>query len=144
MGCIVHKVIHRSTSAKTHPIAGFTLLEVMVCVVIIATGFMAIYSLHNQTLRSGMSIQFFSKAPLLAQKKIAELETGLNDLSDSEGDFGDDFPGYTYKVTVSDIENETLGETSKNLKKFDLQIILNEGENSYDMTVYRFAQNNDK
>lgn len=116
----------------------------MVSVIIIATGFIAIYSLHTQTMKASNDIRFFTKAPLLAQKKIAELEMSLNDLSDSQGDFGEDFEGFAYKVTVSDVENETLGEASKNLKKIDLQILFNEGENAYDLTVYRFAQNDDK
>lgn len=144
MGRIVNKACRRSTQTKTHPRAGFTLLEVMICVVIVATGFIAIYSLHIQTMKASNDMRFYTKAPMLAQKKMAELDSNLNDLSDSEGDFGEDYQGFAYKISVSDVDSETLGETSKNLKKIELQVILNEGENSYDITVYRFAQNNDK
>lgn len=123
---------------------GFTLLEVVICVVIIATGFIAVYSLHLQTLRSSHDIQFYTKAPLLAQQKISEISSDLKDASDSEGDFGEDFEGFAYKVTISAIEeNETLGETAEKLKKIDIQITLNEGENAYYLTVYRFMQPNE-
>lgn len=124
--------------------SGFTLLEVVICVVIIATGFIAVYSLHLQTLRSSHDIRFYTKAPMLAQQKISEISSNLNDASDSEGDFGEDFEGFAYKATISDIEeNEILGETAEKLKKIDLQITLNDGENAYYLTVYRFMQPND-
>ncbi|MBU1170459.1 MAG: prepilin-type N-terminal cleavage/methylation domain-containing protein [Proteobacteria bacterium] len=124
--------------------SGFTLLEVVIAMAIIATGFIAVYSLHIQTLAVSNSVRFYTKAPLLAQKKMSELESNLSQLSDSSGDFGDDYTGYAYKVTVSDIENEILGESAVKMKKIELQIGLNEGENSYDVTAYRFAGSDER
>ena len=124
---------------------GFTLLEVVICVVIIATGFIAVYSLHLQTLKSSYDIRFFTKAPMLAQEKINEITAELKDASDSEGDFGEDFEGFTYKVTISDTEeNDILGETVEKLKKIEVQITLNEGERIYNVTAYRFMQPNEE
>ncbi len=47
-------------------------------------------------------------------------------------------------MKVSDVTNEILGTTSEKMKKIELQIILNEGENTYDITAYRYAEPTDK
>lgn len=120
--------------------SGFTLLEVVIAVAIIATGFFAVYSLHIQTLAVSNSVRFYTRAPLLAQAKMAELEPKLQDLSDESGDFGEDYAGYAYTVTVADVEHELLGETAQRMKKIELRIVLNEGENTYEVTAYRYAE----
>ena len=120
---------------------GFTLLEVVISVAIIATGFFAVYSLHIQTLAAASDVRFYIKAPLLAQEKISEIEMNLKDAADGSGDFGEDYEGYSWKTTVSNVTNELLGATSEKMKKIELQISLNEGENSYDVTVYRYVEN---
>ncbi len=123
---------------------GFTLLEVMIAVAIIATGFFAVYSLHVQTLAAAEDVRFYIKAPLLAQARLAEAEGDLRSIKDGAGDFGDDFEGYTWKMTVSDVTNETLGVTAEKMKKIELEILLNEGENSYSVTAYRYVEPSDK
>jgi prepilin-type N-terminal cleavage/methylation domain-containing protein len=123
---------------------GFTLLEVVISVAIIATGFFAVYSLHIQTLAAAEDVRFYIKAPLLAQTRLAEAEGSVKDMADGSGDFGEDYEGYTWKMKVGDVTNEILGTTSEKMKKIELQIILNEGENTYDITAYRYAEPTDK
>lgn len=124
--------------------SGFTLLEVVIAVAIIATGFFAVFSLHIQTLSVSYAVRFYTRAPLLAQAKLAEVTAGLHDLSDQSGDFGEDDEGYTYTVRVSDVEHDLLGETAARMKKIDLQIVLGEGENTYDVTAYRYVEDNER
>lgn len=123
---------------------GFTLLEVVIAVAIIATGFFAVYSLHIQTLAAAEDVRFYIKAPLLAQTRLAEAEGNIKDMADGSGDFGEGYEGYAWKMKVSDVTNEILGTTSEKMKKIELQIILNEGENTYDITAYRYAEPTDK
>jgi general secretion pathway protein I len=124
--------------------SGFTLLEVVIAVAIIATGFFAVYSLHIQTLSVSYAVRFYTRAPLLAQAKLAEVTVGINDLSDQSGDFGEDDEGYTYTVRVSDVEHDLLGETAERMKKIDLQIVLGDGENTYDVTAYRYVEDDER
>ena len=135
---MVKRVLKTHTFKKS---PGFTLIEVVICIAILATGFMGVYSLHSQTLRASHDIQFYTKAPLLAQKKLSEISKDLKDLTDDEGDFGEDFEGYAYALSVTDIgENETLGQTAEKLKKITLKITYHNDANMYDITAYRFIQ----
>jgi len=54
--------------------AGFTLLETMVAVSIIAIVLVSIYKLHIQTISMNITAKFYATAPFLAQEKISELE----------------------------------------------------------------------
>ena len=80
--------------------SGFTLLEVMVAMSIIAIVLLAVYRLHSQTLMMNYSARFYTTAPLLAQQKLSELElSDLDALIDAAGDFGDDHTGYGWEIS---------------------------------------------
>ncbi|MEE8430960.1 MAG: prepilin-type N-terminal cleavage/methylation domain-containing protein [Candidatus Desulfatibia sp.] len=118
---------------------GFTLLEIMVSISIIALVLVSVYRLHAQTISMNQSSRFYTTAPLLAQNKLAELEIKpLDELADDAGNFGDEFPGYSWKVTINDVESETLGNTAEDLKKIDIIVSFNQDEFTYDLRTYRF------
>jgi len=76
---------------------------------------------------------------LLAQSKIAELETkSADELTNDSGDFGDDFPTYTWTATVDSVESELLGAVAEDLKQIDVSVILNNGESVYSFRTYQF------
>ena len=117
---------------------GFTLLEIMVAVSIIAIVLVSVYKMHAQTLSMNYTARFYTTAPLLAQRKMAELEiTSLKDLAEDAGDFGDDFPNYRWNVAVNDVESEALGQNAANLKKIDVTIALNNDELTYSLRTYK-------
>ncbi|MGE0082836.1 MAG: prepilin-type N-terminal cleavage/methylation domain-containing protein [Desulfococcaceae bacterium] len=117
---------------------GFTLLEVMAAVSIMAIVLTAVYRLHSQTISMSGSVRFYTNAPLLAQRTMAELETKPDEFQgNSSGDYGDEFPGYAWTVEVEDVESEELGEAAKDLKRIDVRVTLNEGEFNYSFRTYR-------
>ena len=124
---------------------GFTLLEVMAAISIIAIVLTAVFKLHMQTISMNNTARFYTTAPLLAQTRIAILETS-DDISEGSesGDFGDDFPGYTWTVTIEQIEDESevLGSTAQDLKKIDVMVDYNDGEFSYGFRTYRLIPDN--
>jgi len=121
--------------------SGFTFLEVMVAISIIAIALTAVYRLQSQTLHVNHITKFAINAPLLAQQKIAEAELQqFDDLSDGEGGFGETFPGYTYKMDIAASELESLGQLSKDFIMIDLIISLNINEAEYRCRAYRFVQ----
>ena len=118
---------------------GFTLLEIMVSVSIIAIVLVSIYKMQAQTISMNYEARFYATAPLLAQFKMTEQKTkSLEDLTSDSGNFGDDFPGYSWSMAVDDVESEALGNTAKDLKKIDVTIFLNNDEFTYNLRTYRF------
>jgi general secretion pathway protein I len=129
-----------ATCCNLHPCSGFTLLEVMVAVSIMAIVLVAVYRLHSQTISMNIAAKFYTSAPLLAQGKLAEFEIMPADkLTGDSGDFGENFPGYYWNVAVEDVESEPLGEAAKGLKRLDVTVTLN-NEFSYSFRTYRFAE----
>ncbi len=127
---------------NTSAVAGFTLIEVIVAVAIIATGFFAVYNLHLQSIRANNHVRFHLKAPELAKIKISEIDSDLENLTEATGDFGDLSQGYSWRVTPLEMESETLGSVVDQLVKYNLEI-LNESS-SYTLTVYRFFNKSGK
>jgi general secretion pathway protein I len=122
--------------------SGFTLLEVMVAVSIIAIALIAVYHLYAQTLSMNYILRFNTQAPVLAQKKMAEFfMMSADELSDDSGDFGDEFKNYSWKAVVETVTSDLLGETGEDLKRVDLTISLNSDERLYRLRAYRFERN---
>jgi general secretion pathway protein I len=119
--------------------AGFTLLEILVAMSIITIALIAIFKLYTQTISMNQLLSFNTTAPFLAQKKMAE-QTSMpgKELSDNSGDFGEDFPGYTWAVSVEEVLSEVL--EMEDLKKIDLRVSMNGDEQVYYLRRYRFLR----
>ncbi len=120
---------------------GFTLLEVMIAIAIMATALVAVLASQSQSLSLASEAKFNTTAALLAQSKIAEIEAASpEDVVSDSGDFGEDFPNYRWELTVSDLGFSGLEEVLDYLKQIDL--VVSWGENKqykYRLRLYRFA-----
>ena len=86
-------------------VAGFTLLEVLVALAIIAIVFVSVLRLQGQTISMDDSVRFYSVAPFLAQAKMSEVISNPSEYTGgSSGDFGDDAPGYSWQVNIDEIK----------------------------------------
>jgi len=76
---------------------GFTLIEVMIALAVVAVALMALLSLHHQSLQSVMRSRDSTSAALLAQDLMtqAELER-FPALGTRQGDFENMYPGGVY------------------------------------------------
>jgi general secretion pathway protein I len=80
---------------------GFTLLEVMVALAILATAFAAALRLHSDSMGMLISSRIHTKAAELAQYKMTEIElTGWMNLGLPAGEFGELEPDYVWDVRV--------------------------------------------
>ena len=128
--------------AKNISNKGFTLLEVMVAVALIAIALTTLLGSQSQSVSFANSAKFETMAALLAQSKMSEIATlTAEDLSSDSGDFGDDYPGYAWEVIVSDISIEGVSNISDYLKQVDLTVTW--GAFSYNLRLYHYvAENN--
>lgn len=81
---------------------GFTLLEVMVSIAIIAIAFVVLLGLKNSDITINEYTRNLTAATLLAQTKISEIELmGFPELGEASGDFGEDHSGFRWREIVS-------------------------------------------
>lgn len=83
--------------------AGFTLLEVLIAIAILAVTLTVIFGSQSQSLSLATEARFKTRAAFLLESKIAEIEAGTLDVYRSEGDFGEDFPGFQWEIDVEDV-----------------------------------------
>ena len=93
---------------------GFTLLEVLIALAILASGLIVLNSAWSgNTLRIRKS-NLYQNVSTLLERKIIELEAKykarpFNEIPETEeGDFGDDFPLYHWKMKTKDMEMPDL------------------------------------
>ncbi len=119
---------------------GFTLLEVMVSVVIIAIALTTLFGSQSQSVALACEARFFTTAPLLAQEKMTELTlAGLADASVDNGEYDDDFPGYSWRVEPRDAPMGVSQGIAQLLKGVDVVVSWGEPERyRYRLTRYVF------
>ena len=120
---------------------GFTLIEIMAAISIIAIVLVSVYKLHAQSVAMTSEVRFYATAPMLAQKKMAEIESkSIKDVSDESGDFGDQFPNYSFNIVINDVESKELGNVAENLKRIDITVSFNKDEYTYDLRDYNLFE----
>jgi general secretion pathway protein I len=77
---------------------GFSLLEVMIALAIMATALLALLSLANRSIGVQDRLQKTTRATLLAQQKMAELETADQLPLETEGVFEEPFEQYRWRL----------------------------------------------
>jgi general secretion pathway protein I len=118
---------------------GFTLLEVMIAVALIAVALVTLLGSQSQSVSYANSAKFETMAALLAQSKMSEiLIQDADSLSNDSGDFGDEYLGYAWEATVSDVSIEGLDTISEYLKQIDLTVTW--GVFNYNLRLYHYVE----
>lgn len=121
--------------------SGFTLLEVMVALAVMSIVLVSVYRMHSQSLTMNAAARFYTQAPLLAQSKMAAFETlSGGGFPEDSGDFGEQFPGYRWKISETDVMSEVLGTVAEDLKRIDVTVSYNDNQFSYNLRTYRFVR----
>ena len=105
--------------------AGFTLLEVMVAVALIAITLVTLLGAQAQSVSIANGSRFDAMASLLAQWKLTEFSLqDYEQLASSEGNFGEEYPHFSWKSEVNELaEDETGIKGAKGvLKAVDLTV----------------------
>ena len=120
---------------KQHKANGFTLMEVMIAMAILAIALVAVFQLLSQSISMSTESRFMTTAALLAQSKMVESEVVTTLTNHKEdGDFGPDYPQYTWHLEVGDTEIAQF-------KKIEVTVInklfINRG--TYSLVLYNTA-----
>jgi len=114
---------------------GFTLLEVMIAMAILAIALVAVFQSQSQSISMAGNARFLTTASLLAQSKMAEMEAiDMRNIKSEAGDFGRDFPDYGWRMIVKGTDIDTV-------KKIELVVTNNRMRlnNTYMLEYFRFA-----
>lgn len=115
---------------------GFTLLEVMIAVAVIAMSFTALLASQSQSLSMAALSRFETAAALLARQKLAELELGgYESLSGGSGQFEDEFSDCRWKAEVKELDDDETGiKNSGGLLKL-LELTVSRAEENESLAV---------
>ena len=128
------------TENSQHDEKGITLLEVMVAMGIAAIVLTAVYRLQTQSITMDGAARFQTQAPLLAQQLVTEIELKAPEIPASEsGDFGTDYPGYSWTLETADVENFVNASGRALLKQIEIKIHLNRDEDLFTLRTYRLV-----
>ena len=119
----------------------FTLLEVMIAVAIMAIALTTLFGSQSRSLSYATEAHFHIVAPALAAAKLAEIQSGVRELTGDSGDFGDDFPGYVWQMEVEDAhleEIEALAELEGGIQRVDLKVEWSDSPYSYSLRYYEY------
>jgi hypothetical protein len=89
--------------------------------------------------------RFYTQAPLLARSALTRYEETARreqrPLASDHGDFGREFPGYAWKITVDEAPSQALGaDISRDMKRIQVLVSLNGGQYAYGVQTYRFVR----
>ncbi len=76
----------------------------MIAIAVLAISLTVIYGSQSQSVSLATESKFNTIAALLQNLKVAELESGIVDLRDDEGDFGEDYPNFRWKIEIDDVD----------------------------------------
>jgi general secretion pathway protein I len=136
--CVVHTIVTGCERNDAVDRSGFTFIEVLMAVSILAVLLVGVHKLQSQLVDVNMAARFLTQAPLLAQNRLAELERNhFKDVEKNSGDFGPAFPGYSWSLVIETIDSDILKKAASPMKKIEVSILLNKGERTYRLRAYR-------
>jgi len=81
---------------------GFTLLEVMIALAVMATALVALMGLSTGAVTTHERLQRITQATLLAQQKMSEASALAGQRQNEKGAFEDPFEAYRWRIRYSD------------------------------------------
>ncbi|MEA2114154.1 MAG: type II secretion system protein [Thermodesulfobacteriota bacterium] len=112
--------------------AGFTLLEIMVAVAIIAISFVSLLGSQSQSISIAAISRFEITASMLARQKLTEIQLAdFEELSTAEGDFEDDSVNFHWQTEVNELTEDEIGISGADemVKVVDLTVSMGTDEN---------------
>ncbi len=122
-----------------HKHGGFTLLEVMIAISLLAIALTTLFGSQSQSVSLCSTTKFNTQAPFLAQLKLAEFTRATERPTSDNGDFGDQFPGYQWKIETEDANLEAskiLSKVGNTLQRLTLTVSWGNNRYTYEIKSY--------
>lgn len=111
---------------------GFTLVEVLITMVMVVVGMVLLSQAFSAGLRAVSVSDRATQAQFLAEQKIADLEIlSFGNLQSDSGDFGDDYPEYSWQTEISNTDIE-------NLKQIILTVSWTQENKTRSIVIYKY------
>lgn len=96
---------------------GFTLIEVMVALAILAVSLVVLLGLRNRDIQLQSYARDLTRATLLARQMAETVDAeGTPELGYVEGDFGADQPGFSWQRQVTPFMSEFIGDRVREVR----------------------------
>jgi general secretion pathway protein I len=96
---------------------GFTLLEVMIALAILAVSLVVLLGLRNRDVQLQTYARDLTRATLLARQMAATVDAeGTPELGYVAGDFGQDHPGFSWQRQVTPFMAELIGDRVREVR----------------------------
>ena len=122
--------------------SGFTLLEVMIAIAILAIALTVLLGNQGQSIRLAEESNFNLNASLLLRDKLSELVASEEELTSAEGDFGEEYPGYFWAIEVDEpdfTEYPALEGTEQLLQQIDLKVFTSDERKSVQVRRFKLV-----
>lgn len=118
---------------------GFTFLEVIVAVAIIAIVFTASLKMVSRALALRSVSRFYSLAPYLASDVAGRLEKEGFMGSELSGDFGDEFNGWSWKADITKMQGEGTLAWMEIISRIDIAVRYGPENLDHHLVFYRVS-----
>lgn len=122
---------------------GFTLLEILVALSIIALVCTSLLKFQAESVHTASSVDFKLNAPDLCRQLLTRIESDIDNFDQREGDFAPDFPDITWECDINEAFNTELERINKenleNLKIIAIKISIPDQDLSYQMKTWRLT-----
>jgi general secretion pathway protein I len=119
---------------------GFTLLEVMIAMAILAIGLTSLFGSQSSSVALATETRFNIQAPLLARLQLSTIQSSTEGIFADNGDFGDEFPGFQWELSVEDTsfqDSELLQKLEDKMQHLILTVTWGEKLFSYQLDSYQ-------
>ena len=108
-------------------------MEVMIAIAILAIALVAVYKSQSQSVAMSINARFLTTSSLLAQMKMAEIDSlNANEIAEGQGNFGDSFPDYAWRVKISNTDIDLLRKVT--LIVVNTRMVAN---NTFEIVLYK-------
>ncbi|MFH2092693.1 MAG: prepilin-type N-terminal cleavage/methylation domain-containing protein [Pseudomonadota bacterium] len=122
---------------------GFTLIEVMVSMTIIAIVMVSLFRMQSGAIDLAGADRFQNITVFLAKKKLAQIEPVFGEKTEETGRFEEPNSDYQWSYMVTDVDFQesriVLNKDSGQFKKIEVEIREHQGSRAYHVTTFRYV-----